>query len=181
MVRDLGREYPPDRCRYYLGTAGCPLRGGPAAVTTLPGEVFHATTVSINGKGGVLILGPPSGSGKSALALELMALGAVLVADDRSRVTAQDGQLIAHAPPPPRLQGVIEARHVGLIRVPHVETVPPLRLAVDMGGQLEPDRLPQPKSLTISGTALDLLWRVDAPPHFPSAIWQLVNGGEAVR
>ena len=138
-----------------------------------PGEVFHATTVAINGKG-VLILGP-SGSGKSALALELMALGAVLVADDHSRVTARNGQLIAHAPP--RMQGVIEARHVGLIRVHHVETVP-LRLAVDMG-QVEPERLPQPKSLTISGTALDLLWRVDAP-HFPSAIWQLMNG-EAVR
>jgi len=138
-----------------------------------PGEVFHATTVSINGKG-VLILGP-SGSGKSALALQLMALGAVLVADDHSRVTCENGQLIAHAPP--RLQGVIEARHVGLIRVPHVDSAP-LRLAVDMG-HVEPDRLPQPRSLTISGTALDLLWRVDAP-HFASAIWQLVNG-EAVR
>ena len=142
-------------------------------MTSPQGEVFHATTVAINGKG-VLILGP-SGSGKSALALELMALGAVLVADDRSRVTCENGLLVAHAPP--RMQGVIEARYVGLIRVPHVETAP-LRLAVDMG-QLEPDRLPQPKSLTISGTALDLLWRVDAP-HFPSAIWQLVNG-EAVR
>ncbi|WP_300515951.1 serine kinase [Aliiroseovarius sp.] len=142
-------------------------------MTAPQGEVFHATTVAINGKG-VLILGP-SGSGKSGLALQLLALGAVLVADDRSRVICTDGRLIAHAPP--RMAGVIEARNVGLIRVPHVKTAP-LHLAVDMTRE-EPDRLPHPKSLTISGMALDLLWRVDAP-HFPSAIWQLVNG-EAVR
>lgn len=137
------------------------------------GEVFHATTISIDGKG-VLILGP-SGSGKSALALQLLALGATLVADDHSRVTCEEGRLIAHAPP--RMVGVIEARKVGLIRVPHVASVP-LHLAVDMG-QEERDRLPYTKSLTILGRALDLLWRVDAP-HFPSAIWLLVNG-EAVR
>ncbi len=139
------------------------------AVSVPPGEVFHATTVAVDGKG-VLILGP-SGSGKSALALRLMALGARLVADDRTRVTCANGVLTAHAPP--RLAGVIEARGVGLIRVPWLDSAP-LRLAVDMG-RVEPDRLPQPKSLTISGTALELLWRVDGP-HFDSAIWHLIEG-----
>lgn len=134
-----------------------------------PGEVLHATTVAVDGWG-VLILGP-SGSGKSALALQLLALGACLVADDRSRVTCEQGQLIAHAPP--RLAGVIEARGVGLVRVDHMDRVP-LRLAVDMG-QGAPDRLPRRESLTISGTALPLLKRVDGP-HFASAIWLLAQG-----
>ena len=138
-------------------------------MTAPNGEVLHASCVAIRDKG-VLILGP-SGSGKSALALQLMALGAVLVADDRTRITCMGTGLVAHAPD--RLAGVIEARGVGLIRVPHANSAP-LHLAVDMG-QLEPDRLPQPKSLTISGTRLELLCRVDAP-HFASAIWQLVNG-----
>ena len=54
---------------------------------------------------GVLIEGP-SGTGKSALALRLMALGARLVADDRTRITAREGWpwLLA----PERLDGVIE-------------------------------------------------------------------------
>ena len=41
---------------------------------------MHATTVALRGRG-LLILGP-SGSGKSTLALQLMAVGARLVADD---------------------------------------------------------------------------------------------------
>jgi len=47
-------------------------------------EIRHATTVAVAGRG--LMIEGPSGSGKSALALELMAFGAELVADDRTRV-----------------------------------------------------------------------------------------------
>ena len=47
--------------------------------------ILHATCVAVDGRG-LLILGP-SGSGKSALALQLIALGAQLVADDRTRVS----------------------------------------------------------------------------------------------
>ena len=50
------------------------------AKTTL----LHASCVSINGNG-VLICGS-SGSGKSSLAINLIALGAELVADDRTIV-----------------------------------------------------------------------------------------------
>ena len=55
--------------------------------------MLHATTVALAGQG-VLILGP-SGSGKSGLALQLMAMGAELVADDRTIVTARGSTLHA--------------------------------------------------------------------------------------
>ena len=47
---------------------------------TVERENLHASFVAINGRG-VLILGP-SGAGKSALALQLIAFGAKLVAGD---------------------------------------------------------------------------------------------------
>ena len=45
---------------------------------------MHATCVHINGSG-VLIVGR-SGSGKSSLAIKLLALGAKLVADDQCKL-----------------------------------------------------------------------------------------------
>src|SRR5680860_706999 len=55
-------------------------------------EVLHATSIAINGCG-VLIRGAP-GSGKSSLALQLMALGGVLIADDRTHVSRDGGRVI---------------------------------------------------------------------------------------
>ncbi|MEZ5768808.1 MAG: hypothetical protein R3D80_14935 [Paracoccaceae bacterium] len=96
--------------------------------------VRHASAVALGaGPGqagfGVLIEGP-SGSGKSALALQLIALGGALVADDRTRIAPQGGWPWLHAPE--RLAGVIEARGVGLLAVAHVAGAP-LRLIVDLG------------------------------------------------
>ncbi len=62
----------------------------------------------------VLIVGA-AGSGKSALALDLMARGARLVADDRVRIEPRDGQLIASAPD--TLRGLVELRGIGIGRV----------------------------------------------------------------
>ena len=62
---------------------------------------------------GLLILGP-SGAGKSALALQIMALGGQLVADDRVELTRQGDEVIARCPAP--LRGLIEARGLGLGR-----------------------------------------------------------------
>ncbi|MDA3887407.1 MAG: serine kinase, partial [Allgaiera sp.] len=59
-------------------------------------SILHASCVALDGRG-VLILGP-SGAGKSGLALQLMALGARLVADDRTRLNPRAGRLIARAP-----------------------------------------------------------------------------------
>lgn len=100
----------------------------------LAGETgLHATAV-IHGENGVLILGP-SGSGKSALALALMArarsAGAfwALVGDDRVFVRKADSQLIARGAA--NMAGVIERRMTGLITVRH-EAAAVIRLAIEL-------------------------------------------------
>lgn len=64
----------------------------------------------------VLIFGP-SGAGKSAITLGIIARGGFLVADDRTLVSVQDGALWGE--PHPRLAGLIEAREVGIVRLPY--------------------------------------------------------------
>lgn len=64
---------------------------------------------------GILILGK-SGSGKSELALRLIAEGASLVADDRVELFVRKGKLFARAPK--TLAGLIEIRGVGIIKLP---------------------------------------------------------------
>jgi serine kinase of HPr protein (carbohydrate metabolism regulator) len=94
---------------------------------------LHATAV-IHGENGVLILGP-SGSGKSALALALMARAngagafAALIGDDRIFVRKANGRLIAWGAA--SMAGVIERRTAGLIVVPH-EPAAVVRLAVEL-------------------------------------------------
>lgn len=132
---------------------------------------YHATTVAVDGAA-VMITGP-SGSGKSSLALELIGLGASLVADDLSHIEVQDG--VPYAIAPPKMAGVIEARGVGLINVPHSPKAH-LRLVVDMG-QLETARLPSSPAVTdVNGFAIECLFRVDAP-YFAIAIANLLRNG----
>ena len=64
--------------------------------TDASSDILHATCVAF-GANAVLILGA-AGSGKSALALQLMALGCDLVSDDRTAVVAEGAKLIAAAP-----------------------------------------------------------------------------------
>ena len=132
---------------------------------------YHATTVAIDGAA-VMITGP-SGSGKSALALELIGLGAQLVADDLSQIVVQDGAPYVIAPP--KMPGVIEARGVGLINVPHCPKAR-LQLVVDMG-QIEMARLPASPAITeVNGCAIECLFRVDAP-YFAIAVVNLLRHG----
>ena len=133
-------------------------------------EPRHATAVAIDGAG-VLIIGP-SGSGKSALALDLISRGGVLIADDRCRIVLRDDWPWLREPE--RLAGVIEARGVGLLRVPHVAAAP-LRLVVDMG-EVSAERMPEPEVERVLGQEIVLVRRVDAA-HFPGAIVALAKGG----
>jgi HPr kinase/phosphorylase len=133
-------------------------------------EIRHASAVAIDGRA-VLIEGP-TGSGKSGLALELMARGAELIADDRARLVLRDGWPWVLAPE--RLGGVIEARGVGLIRT-GFRAAAPLALVIDMG-EAETDRLPVPGTATVLGQEIVRLRRVDAA-HFPGAIVAVVKGG----
>ncbi|MDF2114889.1 hypothetical protein PY365_04850 [Roseiarcaceae bacterium H3SJ34-1] len=56
---------------------------------------FHAATLVPPGQETALAICGPSGAGKSTLAAELVRRGWILVADDTTRVTSQDGQLLA--------------------------------------------------------------------------------------
>ena len=132
-------------------------------------EVLHASCIAL-GEKGLLILGP-SGAGKSALALTLMAHGADLIADDRTLIRAEQGQLIASAPE--TLQGLIEARGMGLLRAPHRPQTR-LSLAIDLG-QPEPDRLPPLRHITVQGIDLPLVL-TPPHPHFPFAILCYLKG-----
>lgn len=129
----------------------------------------HATTVALDG-GGLVILGP-SGSGKSTLALQLMAVGATLVADDRTDLRLSAGRLMAQAPLP--LLGRIEARGVGILQAEPSAPVP-VALACDLGRD-EEDRLPQVRHQDWLGVRVSL---VLGPyrPHLYAALRQLMLG-----
>lgn len=124
---------------------------------------LHATCVALAGKG-ILILGP-SGSGKSSLALGLIALGAKLVADDRTLIDLRDSELVASCPE--AIKGMIEARNVAIVTLPHVASVV-VALTIDLS-QVETERLPSKHSYTLLGVTLPCLRKVDAP-YFPAAI-----------
>ena len=63
---------------------------------SLSSETVHASTVAIGGK--AVLIGGPSGSGKSDLALRLIDRGAVLISDDYTIVRRTDAGLVANAP-----------------------------------------------------------------------------------
>lgn len=134
--------------------------------------ILHASCVAFEGRG-LLIMGP-SGSGKSGLALRLMALGAALVADDRTEVRLGAGAAL-WAGAPPGLPPLIEARFVGLLRVPALSPPVPLALAADLG-QTETQRLPPERSLSLLGQSLPLVFHV-AGAHFPSALLHYLTHG----
>src|SRR5690242_15333380 len=75
--------------------------------------VVHATAVAIDGR--AVLLGGPSGSGKSDLALRLIDAGARLVADDQSELSRRGDVLVVRAPA--TIFGLIEARGLGILRL----------------------------------------------------------------
>lgn len=135
-----------------------------------PSDLVHASCVSLAGQG-LLILGP-SGAGKSTLALQLMGLGAVLVADDQVALRREGDQVLAEAPP--RLCGLIEARGVGLLRADAVGPVP-LVLVVDLA-EAEPDRLPPHRQITLLGCPIPLVLGRGAH-HLSFVLLQYLKGG----
>ncbi len=131
--------------------------------------VLHATAVAV-GDRAVLITGA-SGSGKSSLALEMMARGATLVADDRVILSLSGADVMLTCPDP--LCGMIEARGVGLLHARHRSPVA-LALVVDMD-QTEIDRLPPHRTITYLSQTFPLLHNVDTR-HFPAAVLQYLHG-----
>ena len=123
-------------------------------------DTIHATTVAIGGRG-VLIAGP-SGSGKSDLALRLIDRGAVLVADDRTRVWRDGDRLFAGAPA--TISGKLEVRGLGIVEMEWTSGVP-VALCVLLGGEL--DRLPSPRTRMIAGVDLPELLLDPRPAAAP--------------
>jgi HPr kinase/phosphorylase len=118
----------------------------------------HATAV-LAGPRAVLIRGP-SGSGKSRLAAALLEAGrdgrlpfARLIGDDRVLLSAAAGRLLAR--PAPGLEGLIEVRGAGLLRVAH-EPVGVIGLVVDLGASAPP-RLPVRERVSILDVTLPYL------------------------
>ena len=101
----------------------------------------HGTAVSIDGKG-LLILGQ-SGSGKSQLALALITHGAKLISDDQVILINTESEIILSAPK--SISGKIEARFVGILKMPVL--IAPLYLVIDLD-QKELDRLPKKQFVT---------------------------------
>jgi len=136
-------------------------------------QVFHASSVALGGRG-ALVLGA-SGSGKSSLALHLMALGATLVSDDRtvaSRVSNGDVLLSA----PEAIRGRIEARGVGILQAETEQNVP-LALVVDLD-RSETERLPPDRTIEVLGKNFPVL-NNPGSLHFPHAILQYLKAGRS--
>lgn len=132
--------------------------------------LLHASCVGLNGFG-VLIVGS-AGSGKSSLALRLMALNATLISDDKTHIKLSQNQLIGAAPH--SIKGRIEAYGVGILRAKTVGSAI-ISLVVDMS-IIEKHRLPPKRRYNLLGQSVALLHKVEAD-YFPSAILQIAKSG----
>lgn len=133
-------------------------------------QTVHGTCVALGGRG-LLLIGA-SGSGKSSLALSLMAMGATLVSDDRVVIKSEEGMMTATAPT--GIEGLIEARGVGILTAKTLESVS-VAAVVDMD-RVEAARLPAARQTSYLGTSIPLLHKVDAP-HFAAALLQFLKSG----
>lgn len=113
---------------------------------------MHASVVSV--KGQAVLLRGPSGFGKSDLALRMMDQGAELVSDDYVELDVQNGQIIAR--PPIAIQGLMEVRGLGVIKVRHLHEAV-VKLAFNLVAPGVVDRVPVYRSrLFIDGSAVPL-------------------------
>lgn len=135
---------------------------------------FHASCVAFDDQG-ILIRGR-SGSGKSGLALQLLGMGANLVADDRTRIDLKDGRVQATSPA--SISGLIEARGIGLLQATP-RAMAEIVLVIDMNC-VETERLPPERHTEILGQNLPLLHKVESV-YFAAAVRQYVIGGKADR
>jgi HPr kinase/phosphorylase len=131
---------------------------------------LHASCVAW-GLDAVLITGA-AGSGKSNLALALMAYGCQLIADDGTQLTTEQGRLMARCPP--ALLGMIEARGLGLLNATPLDTAT-VTLCITMD-VTETERLPPNRIVTYLGVSLPLLHKVETG-HFAAAVLQYLKQG----
>jgi serine kinase of HPr protein (carbohydrate metabolism regulator) len=121
-------------------------------------ETIHASAV-LGGERAVIIRGP-SGSGKSRLALALLAAAksgllpfARLVADDRIRISAAHGRILVSAPE--AIEGMIEVHGLG-IRAAECERIAVAGWIVDLAAK-DAARMPKLMRTEILGVAIPRL------------------------
>jgi serine kinase of HPr protein (carbohydrate metabolism regulator) len=118
-------------------------------------ENLHASCVALEGR--AILIGGPSGSGKSDLALRLLDRGFTLVSDDRTIVRKDGERLIASAPA--TIKGKLEIRGVGIVDMESVSDVP-VALVVELTCDIQ--RLPDDsRERKILGAGVPLI-NVDA-------------------
>ncbi len=137
-------------------------------------EVVHATCVAWDDR--AVIIRGASGSGKSALGLMLMAMGCVLIADDRVCLRRVGEVVIANCPD--AIRNLIEARNIGLLNADGREQAT-VALVVDLD-EVEVHRLPPKRQVTLLGTPVPLIHRADGP-HFAASILQILKAGWSQR
>ena len=130
--------------------------------------IMHATCVDVNGSG-VLIVGR-SGSGKSSLAINLLALGSTLVADDQCELVRKNNR--CRISKPASLPKSIEIRGVGLVSVPMVSETS-LDWVVNMD-KSEKERMPTPRFTEIGGFRVPTVFGKDMD-DLASRIYVLVS------
>ena len=133
---------------------------------------IHATCVALRVKAqwrAVLLRGP-SGSGKSDLALRLIEAGGRLVSDDQTHLARRGRSLVAT--PPPALAGMIEARGVGIVRLPRNQLLAQATVALlaDLVPPERIERLPEPQTETLVEITVS---RLDLAPFEGSAVQKL--------
>ncbi len=129
----------------------------------------HASAVAL-GQNGALIKGA-SGSGKSSLALELVSMGASLIADDAVDLIVDAGQISLRCPEP--IKGLLEIRGIGLLNVTTCVQAG-LVIIVDLD-RLETDRLPPPRSEALLGMQVPVLYGKQNP-NLGRAVYCLLSG-----
>lgn len=134
--------------------------------------IVHASSVAWE-ENAALIIGR-SGAGKSTLAIELLGLGAQLVADDRTLVHKEGNDLFVS--PIQETAGRIEARGIGILASPCLRRAR-LDLVVDLD-RVEPDRLPPVRSCDILGIGVPKVFG-QSNPVLASAVMLYLKAGRS--
>jgi HPr kinase/phosphorylase len=131
----------------------------------------HACAVLVGAR--ALLIRGPAGSGKSQLALKLIAAAqsgllpfARLVADDRIRLEPCHGRLLARAPD--TLAGLIEVRGLGIRELPH-ESVAVVGGVIELAAP-DAERLPKQTEVVVAGIALPQLKIAEGHDPCPSVL-----------
>lgn len=115
-------------------------------------SILHGTAVAFGGA--AVLLRGASGAGKSDVALRLIGLGAVLVADDQVEVDLRSGRPYVRGIDP--VKGLLEIRGVGIVKCAVAEAAV-LKLVIDLVAREAVPRIPDWDKVDMQGIMLPRL------------------------